>query len=364
MIKGLRLYALIGIAVVVILTLLWRWLFSGPPAPMMPPAAVISSATVTEEHWLPTLSSVGSLVAVNGIDLSTEVNGIVSEILFESGQPVKQNDVLVQLDASVDIAALEALQAEESLARIQFERLQGLFEKNVTSKSEYDEAEARFDAARARARQQEALINRKTIRAPFDGIAGIRQINTGQYITAGTPIVALLALNPIYVDYSLPERFLNQVATGQAVELRFDALPEQVFSGTISALDSGIDRGTRTLKIRATLENPDGILKPGMFAQVSSVTGEAETVLTIPRTAISFNTYGNFVYVINTDDAGQMTVARTLVETGATRAGRVQVLNLAADTEVVRTGLLKLRDGVAVRVDNQIALDDAELLRE
>ncbi len=364
MLKGFRLYIVIAIGALVAVFLLYRWFFASAPAGMTPPPAVISSFSVSEEHWLPTLSSVGTLVAVNGIDVSTEVNGIVSEILFESGQPVEENAVLIKLDDTVDVAALEALQAEETLARIQFERLQGLLEKNVTSKSEYDEAEARFDAARARAREQEALISRKTIRAPFDGIAGIRQINKGQYINAGTPIVSLVAHDPIYVDYTLPERYLNRMAEGQMVELRFDALPDRLFEGTISALDSGIDRGTRTLKIRATLSNQESLLRPGMFAQVESVTGTAKTVLTMPRTAISFNTYGNFVYVIQTNEEGQTTVARTLAQTGETRAGRVQVLNLDAGTEVVRTGLLKLRDGMAVRVDNQVELDDAELLRE
>lgn len=341
----------------------WRYAQQQAAAPQGFPPSVIAATEVMQENWQPSLLSVGSLVATNGIEVSTEVNGIVSEIVFESGQPVEQGQILIRLDDSVDVAALEALRAEQRLAQVQFNRSKDLLQKRVTSKSEFDEAQARYDAARARAKQQEAIIRRKVIRAPFAGLAGIRQVNLGQYIEAGNPIVSLQALDPIYIDYTLPERYLTRIQTGQTVQLTLDALPDQQFSGEVSAVNSGVDTGTRTLKIRATLRNPGNVMRPGMFAQVKTITGAAEPVLTLPRTAISFNTYGNFVFVINKTEQG-LTVKRTAVETGESREGRVIVRNLAAGTQVVRAGLVKLRDGASVKIDNQVKLNDAEIKGE
>ncbi|MGD8570359.1 MAG: efflux RND transporter periplasmic adaptor subunit [Gammaproteobacteria bacterium] len=325
------------------------------------PPAVIAATEVKQEAWQPSLQSVGSLVATNGIEVSTEVNGIVSEIVFSSGQPVEKGQVLMKLDASVDNAALDALRAERRLTKIQFDRAKDLLKKRVSSKSEYDEAEARFDAARARVKQQEEVIKRKVIRAPFAGLAGIRQVDLGQYFEAGTPIVSLQALDPIYVDYTLPERYITRIIPGQQVKVTLDAVPGQVFSGEVSAVNSGVDTGTRTLKIRATLANPDNELRPGMFAEVKTVTGGAQPVLTLPRTAISFNTYGNFVYIINKSDKGPPTVKRTFIDTGEVREGRVVVKGLDQGTQVVRAGLVKLRDKMPIKIDNQVKLDDAEI---
>ena len=342
----------------------WQQSQQAAGGPKGPPPSTVSSAEVQTEQWQPVLTSVGSLVAVNGIDVSSEVNGIVSDIAFESGQDVEKDQVLIRLDDSIDIAALEALQADQALAEVQFDRVKGLFEKSVTSKSEFDEAEARFDAARARVRQQEAVIKRKVIRAPFPGLAGIRKVDLGEFIEVGDAIVSLQQLNPIYVDYTLPERYLARIRKGQTVTATFDAVPEKTFSGTVVALDSGIDTGTQTLRVRATIDNPDGLLRPGMFAQVSTVTGDALPVLTLPRTAISFNTYGNFVYVINRGEEDALSVKRTSVKSGEIREGRVAVENIEAGTEVVRTGLVKLRDGAAIKIDNSVELDDAEILGE
>jgi membrane fusion protein (multidrug efflux system) len=325
------------------------------------PPSVISSAEVSEDQWQPALRSVGSLVAINGIDVSTEVNGIVSKVVFTSGQPVERGQVLIRLDDSVDEAALEALRAERKLADVQFKRASDLLKKRVTSQSEYDEAKARYEAAHARVKQQEAVIKRKVIRAPFAGLAGIRQVSLGQFIEAGSPIVGLQALDPIYVDYTLPERYLTRIRPGQQVLLKLDAIPDKSFQGEVTAVNSGVDTGTRTLKIRATLDNTDKLMRPGMFAEVTTITAEAQPVLTLPRTAISFNTYGNFVFVINEGEQGQLTVKRTPVETGEIREGRVAVKGLQPGTRVVRTGLVKLRDGIPVKIDNQVPLNDAEL---
>jgi membrane fusion protein (multidrug efflux system) len=325
------------------------------------PPSVIAATTVSEAQWTPELDSVGSLVANNGIDVSTEVSGIVSKIVFNSGQHVEQGQELIRLDDAVDVAALEALRAESRLMKVKFNRASGLLKKRVLSQSEYDEAKASYDAAKARVKEQEAIINRKVIRAPFSGLLGIRQVDLGQYIKDGGPIVSLQAVDPIYVDYNLPERYLTRIKPGQEVNIKLDALPGQTFSGKVTAVNSGVDTGTRTLKIRAELKNPDGVLRPGMFAEVKTIVGAPETVLTLPRTAISFNTYGSFVFVINKNAGGLPTVKRTPVQTSESRNGRVKISGLSADTEVVRTGLVKLRDGMPVKIDNHIKLDDKEI---
>jgi len=342
----------------------WRTLQQGGGKAMAFPPAVVASTEVMQENWRPSLQSVGSLVAINGIEVSTEVNGIVSQIVFTSGQPVKQGDVLIRLDDSVDAAALEALRAERKLAGVQYRRASDLLKKQVTSQSDFDEARAQFDSATAHVKQQEAVIKRKVIRAPFSGLAGIRQVDLGQYLEAGKPIVSLQALDPIFVDYTMPERYLTRIKPGQVVTLKLDALPGKTFRGEVTAVNSGVDTGTRALKVRATLKNTDRVMRPGMFAEVETITGAAEPVLTLPRTAISFNTYGNFVFVINKNDKGMSTVKRTAVETGETREGRVVVKGLHAGERVVRAGLVKLRDGIPVKIDNSVALDDAEITGE
>lgn len=356
--------SLVIITVGVASFLYWQTVQRQAAKPQGFPPAMIAATEIKQENWQPSLQSIGSLVAINGINVSTEVNGIVSEIVFKSGQPIEQGQVLIRLDDAVDEAALEALRAERKLTQVQFHRAKDLLKKRVTSKSEYDEAEARYDAATARLKQQEAIIKRKVIRAPFTGLAGIRQVDLGQFIEAGNPIVSLQALDPIYVDYTLPERHLSRIKTAQVVKVRLDAVPNQIFSGEVSAVNSGIDIGTRTLKVRATLDNAGSIMRPGMFAQVETITDAPQPVLTLPYTAISFNTYGNFVFVINKDDKGMLTVKRTPVETGETRNGRVVVKGLQMGTQVVRTGLVKLRDGIPVKIDNQVELNDAEITGE
>ncbi|MEJ2321959.1 MAG: efflux RND transporter periplasmic adaptor subunit [Gammaproteobacteria bacterium] len=189
----------------------WQQTRQTASGPKGPPPSTVSSTEVTTEQWKPVLTSVGSLVAVNGIDVSTEVNGIVSDIAFASGQLVDKDQVLIRLDDSIDNAALEALQADRALADVQFKRVQGLLEKRVTSKSEFDEAEARYNAAHARVKQQQAVIKRKVIRAPFAGLAGIRKVDLGEFIEVGDAIVSLQQHDPIYVDNTLPERYLNRI---------------------------------------------------------------------------------------------------------------------------------------------------------
>lgn len=329
------------------------------------PPPVVAATEVTIQDWVPTLRAVGTLVATNGIDVAAEVGGIVKEIVFSSGQRVEQGTILIRLDDTVDRAALDALRADRRLAEIKFNRRKDLLKKKVTSQSEYDESKASFEAASARVAEQEAIIDKKVIRAPFSGLLGIREVDLGQYLEPGTRIVGLEALDPIHVDYTLPERYLHQVAVGQKVELKLEAVPGEIFQGNVSAFDAGINQGTRTIRIRATLPNTDQRLRPGMFAEVHTLQAESQQVLTVPRTAISYNTYGDFVYLITQQQGGPLMVKRQQVISGESRAGFVAIQEgLQAGDRVVRAGLVKLRDGMPITIDNQVELQDARISGE
>lgn len=323
------------------------------------PPATVASTEVTTEAWRPRLKSVGNVVAVNGIDVTTEVAGKVSRVAFASASRVSRGDVLLELDAAVDKAALEGLRAERRLAQLQFERAADLLPKRSIPQSDYDEAKARLESATAAVAEQEARLANKVIRAPFDGLLGLRRVDTGEYVSPGATIVSLQALDPLYVDYALPERYLDDVRPGFTVEVEVDAWPEQTFEGEISAIDSKVNEATRSITVRATLPNPGDLLRPGMFADVSTLMPDTREVLTVPRTAISFNTYGDYVFVIREGEGGELTVERRQVETGSTRNGRVAVTSgLEAGERLVRAGLVKLRNGQRVQVDNSVALDD------
>lgn len=327
-----------------------------------PPPATVSSAEVAKRMRQPSLSSVGSLVALNGIEVSAEVAGIVSEIAFESGQRVETGDVLVRLDDRVDQAELEALRADRRLAEIEYRRLQELLPKKAVSKSDYDTARAAYQSADARVLEQQARIERKTIKAPFSGLLGIRRADLGQYLNPGAGIVGLQALDPIYLDYSLPERYYRQIEVGQTVEVELDALPGERLTGRIAAIDAAIGEGTRTVQLRAELANPDGVLRPGMFAEVRTLTGAPEEVLTVPRTALSFNTYGDFVMVLEPLEGDRFQAKRRQIKTGETLGEDVVVRSgLQAGETVVGAGLNKVRPGQPVVIDNSVQLSAAEV---
>lgn len=331
----------------------------------MPPATV-SSTRVRAEGWQPTLNAVGSLVAVSGIDVTAEVAGLVSEIRFQSGGQVEKGEVLVRLDDSVDRATLEGLRADARLAEIQYKRTAELLPRQSVSQADFDIAKATYEAAQARVATQLATIDKKTIRAPFTGLLGIRQVDLGEFVAPGTRFVALNALDPIYVDYALPERFFRQLALGQKVKLTLDAYPDERFAGEVTAIESGVDEGTRTIRVRATLPNPDARLRPGMFAEVQTLHEDEYEVLTVPQTAISFHTYGDFVYVIVPgEEEGQRIAKRRQVITGAVREGVVEIREgLEAGEEVVQAGLIKIRDGQPVQIDNSVELRPGEIAQE
>ena len=326
------------------------------------PPAVIASADVLLELRQPMLHSVGSLVAENGIDVVSEVPGIVSEILFQSGDRVEQGEPLLRLDATVDQAELNALRADQRLAEVEYRRSADLLPKKAVSRSDYDQAKAKYQSAQARIEQQQAVLARKTVRAPFSGLLGIRKANLGQYLQAGEGIVPLQALDPIYVDYTLPEQDFRQLKIDQPVHVVLDAYPGQLISAKVSAIDAAIMQGTRSIRVRATLANPDGRLHPGMFAEVDTLIGDAQPVLTVPQTAISYNSYGDAVMLLVKDDQGQLTVQRRQVQTGSVSNGRIVVISgVERGDKVVRAGHNKLRPGQPVKVDNSVPLDDAQV---
>ena len=320
-----------------------------------PPPAVIAAARVETESWQPYIQVVGSLEAVAGIEVTSEVGGQVSAINFNSGEWAKRGALLLELDSRTDQAQLKGLMAERTLAQLSFERVAKLVKEKSVSKSDYDEARASLDAAEARVTGQQALIEKKRIRAPFDGRLGIRRVDLGEYLSPGSAIVPLEQLDPMYADFTLPERDLARVGNDQSVEIRVQAYPEQVFSGQIIAIDPGVNSGTRSFRLRAQLANPDQLLRPGMFADIRVQLPQRDGVLTIPDTAISYAPYGDSVFVIEQSDSGHI-VKRRQIETGGTRNGRISVLSgLVEGEQVVSAGHNKLRNGQAVKIDSKPA---------
>jgi membrane fusion protein (multidrug efflux system) len=337
----------------------WKYFSGQKMAAMMakpPPPATIASAEVKVETWQPYLHAVGSVEATQGVSVTTEVPGQVREILAQSGQHVEAGDVILQLDDSVDRAELEGLIAQHSLAKLQFQRARKLLKDRSVSQSEYDQSRAQMDSAAATVASKRALIDKKVIRAPFSGQLGIVEVNLGEYLSPGATIVPLQALDPVFVDYTLPERHFARVKVGQAVRVQVQAYPGRTFEGDISAINPGIEEGTRSLRLRAILDNRDHLLRHGMFAEVRTVLPAREGVLTLPRTSITYNPYGESVFVIEDED-GVTLVQRRPVKTGEVREGRVEILEgLQAGQRVVAAGQNKLRNAQPVSIDNSVNL--------
>lgn len=315
------------------------------------PPVEIAVVSATLERWTPSTKSVGSVEAVNGIEVANEVPGVIREIGFDSGDMVEEGDVLIRLDSEIDEAALRTRRAEAQLAQQEFKRVENLLPRRAVSQSQFDEAKANYDAARARVNEAEAQLGKKVVRAPFDGKLGLRLVDQGEYIATGTPIVEINMLDPIYLDYTLSERNLPQVEQGYEVEVTVAAVPDETFTGEVSAINTSVNPETRTVRIRATLANPDGKLRPGMFATVMTRQPEEREVVTVPRTAVSYNTYGDFVFLVQENDEGELSVTRRTVSTGSVSDGRVAVLEgLKEGDRVVAKGLQRLRAGQRVTI--------------
>ena len=328
-------------------------------APM--PVATVTSAPVKEEDWAPMLSAVGAVSAVQGAMVSTELAGTVSEIMFQNGGVAKKGDVIVKLDASQEEALLRSAEAEAELARTDLERTRGLASQNVVSKAELDAAESKFRRLTAVVDQMRSNIRKKTIVAPFDGELGIRQVNVGQMINAGQQVVLLQSLDPVYVDFALPQQHLQNLSTGLEARVRTDALPGREFVGKLTAINSAVDTATRNVTLQATLENPDHALRPGMFIKIDIVMPEKHKSLVIPGSAISYAPYGDSVFVIekqkdNKTGKESQVLRQQFVRVGEARGDFVSITTgLKAGETVVGTGVFKLRNGMAVAINNDLA---------
>jgi membrane fusion protein (multidrug efflux system) len=353
------------LAVIVLLILLFGALFGVKywqsqqmaAQPHMAPPATVAVASVEQSNWQPYLESVGTLVATQGVFVSTEIAGLVRDIQFESGQQVEAGTLLVQLDDSVDRAELDGLAAERRVTQLEHARAEKLVTDKLGSQSNLDRAKANLQNAQAQLDAKHAQLEKKAIRAPFTGQLGIRKVNLGQYLEPGAQITSLQQLDPIFVDFALPERDLSSVVLNQDISIRIKARPGQLFTGTISAIDPRIDRNTRSVRIRATFANPDRHLLPGMFAEVQTLLPMRSGVLTVPRTAITYNTYGDAVFAVQEQD-GVLSVEHRQVETGEVRDGRVEIISgLSAGERVVTAGQVKLRDAAQVVIDATVTLD-------
>ncbi len=328
---------------------------------MRSPPQTISAAKAGYSQWQPQIDAIGTLRAVKGADLSLEVSGIVESISFTSGDDVAQGAPLLKLRTADDVARLQSLQAMAELSDITSQRDQKQFKMQAVSQATLDTDAANLKNARAQVAQQQAIIDKKFLRAPFAGHLGIRAVDLGQYLGPGTVIVTLQALDPIFVDFFVPQQSVDRIRLGQTVTVKVDAFKEQTFSGEISAINPKVDLGSRNVQVRATLKNADHRLIPGMYATVEIATGEPRNFITLPQTAITYNPYGDTVYVVvdgkggDADGKPRLVARQTFITTGATRGDQVAVLKGVADGDMVVTaGQIKLHNGSTVLIDNSV----------
>jgi membrane fusion protein (multidrug efflux system) len=327
---------------------------------MVPPPESVASAKVQSFDWQPTRSGVGTLIAIRGVTLGAEVTGTVREIGFENGGLVKKGQLIVRLDTSAESAQLQSAIADAGLAKQTLSRAESLRRQEVNTQAELEVAQAKDKQARSAVVNLEAIINKKVIRAPFDGRVGIRQVELGQVVSPGTPIVSLQTVTPIYAEFQLPQQALADVKLGQRVAVTVDVYPGSTWDGEITTINPEIDPATRNVRMRATVQNPDGKLTPGMFASVEVSSGEMRKVLVIPATAVLFAPYGDSVYVLESkkaeDGKEHLVAQQRFIRTGERRGDYVAVASGLAEGETVASsGAFKLRPGMAVVVNNSIA---------
>jgi len=324
-----------------------------------PPPTAVTTEVAKQSAWQPTLEAVGSIAAVNGVTVSTDLAGIVREIAFESGNKVHAGDLIVRLDTTQEEAQLHQAEAQRDWATVTLKRDKDLVEKHAISQSDYDNAEASYRQSQASVDQFKALIARKTLRAAFDGVAGIRQVNLGQYLKEGDPVVTLQSFNPIYANFMLPQQDLSKLVVGQPVTLRVDAYGDRSFNGVVTAINSLVDQATRNVQVQATLANPDALLRPGMFAKVSVLMSDMKDVIAIPATAIHYAPYGDSIFVVSEmkDQTGKnfKAVKEQFVKVGQSRGDMISIVSgLKPGEEVVTSGVFRLKSGAHIVVNNEI----------
>jgi membrane fusion protein (multidrug efflux system) len=324
-----------------------------------PPPEAVTTIVAAAETWEQTLAAIGTVTPVNGVTVSADLPGVVESISFESGHKVQAGEVLVRLDTRQEKAQLAYTEAQRDLARLNFDRAKGLRAEGVVSQSDYDASKAALDQAEASVGEMHATIDRKTIRAPFTGVLGIRQVQLGQYLAGGAPIVQLQSLDPIHVDFSVPQQEMARLRAGGAIRVTSDALPGEAFDGKITALDAVIDAVTRNIQTQATLANPGHRLRPGMYVQAEVILPAREAVISVPTSAIRYAPYGDSVFVVDKmkgpTGAEYLGVRQQVVKLGRSRGDQIAVLDgLAAGDQVVTSGVFKLRNGAAVLVNNEV----------
>jgi len=329
------------------------------------PATSVTTVIAKRETWPATLSVIGTAAAIQGVTVSADLPGTVDKIHFESGQWVSEGDILVELDTRQEKAQLANAEAQRDLARVQYGRSEQLSKAGVISKSEYDNAAAQQKATEAQVNDVKAAIARKTIHAPFSGVLGIRQISLGQYLAAGQSIVSLQSVNPIYVNFGVPQQDTQKMKIGRALHVTSTDLPGEAFSGKITALDSVINEQTRNIQIQATLQNQGGKLRPGMYVQVELPLGEARDVIPLPASAINYAPYGDSVYVV-TDIKDEKTgktyrgVRQQIIKIEGSRGDQVAVTSgLNPGDEVVSAGVFRLRNAAPVEINNAVKPDNS-----
>lgn len=328
----------------------------------------VSEEAVKQETWQPNFTSVGNLDPVQGADIANQVAGNVTAINFDSGQEVEKGQLLVQLDASNEQAQLEGLKAQEKLAELNDQRSHDIFAKHLISQADVDTADSNLKQAQSNVANTEADIAKKTIRAPFAGHAGIRNVNLGQYLPQGTVLVTLQALDHMYASFSLPEQALPSLAKGQRIEVTVDAYPNQKFAGQINAIDSKVDPSSHTVRVQGLIANPQHQLRAGMFANVTISAGRPRPVVTVPKAAVTYSLYGNSVFVLSPskdqkDEKGQpqLVANEVFVKLGDEQGTRVAVLEgVKAGDQVVTSGMQKLHTGAAVVVNNDVTPDQTQ----
>ena len=341
-----------------------------------PTAQTVTATQVSSQDWQPALAAVGSVVPVRGVDVTSEIAGLVREIHFRSGQDVKKGDVLVELNADADKAQLAALEAAADLSATVLKRDKAQFEAQAIAQAQVDADAADLKSKRALAAQQQAVIDKKTLRAPFAGKLGITTVNPGQYVNPGDKIVTLQTIDPVYVDFNLPQKSVGSLQVGQVVNVTSDGFPGVTFPGKISAISPKVDTTTRNVVVEATLANPKRQLLPGMFANASVEVGDKKHYLTLPQTAITYNPYGSTVFVVLTADEAAaaaraksngasapapaasgngLVVQQAFVTTGETRGDQVAILSgLKEGQQVVTSGQVKLKNGTSIVIDNSV----------
>jgi membrane fusion protein, multidrug efflux system len=324
-----------------------------------PPPEAVTSIVTQREQWPASMTAIGTIEAVHGVMVSADLPGTVAGINFDSGKAVREGEILVELDTRQERAQLASLEAQRDLAKVNFGRMQELVNAGVISRMDYDQATAQQKATEANVAEIKATIARKTIRAPFSGILGIRKVNLGQYLPAGSPVVSNQSLNPIYVNVGVPQQAAAQVHVGRKLRVTTEDVAGKVFAGSVTAIDSEVDPTTRNIQVQATLSNPEGKLRPGMFVQVEMPLGASRAVIALPASAINYAPYGDSVFVITDlkDPKGKTYrgVRQQFVKVEGSRGDQVGVISgLNPGEEVVTSGVFKLRNGAAVQVNNKV----------